>query len=330
MIEVIDREKLARVCLENATDLGFLLIDEASREVRFEGDRECWRIPGPAIASCKVEELRVPPGSSHPTSFFCCLLRVRVFEGEREILLAPRLHAGELLASMQRRAAAAALYARLLDVSRPPPGRASAERQKVQAPSAPDGLSVEFEPSLDDLATALARGVQSMRRQSRGQARWTYRLLALVGACMLVVNVLAFADGRMSLVRMLVYNGIILTFAALVVLGPRLLKRLNSPEAIRRRLASLTDPQRAEVFARRTVVLTAGGVRVEIGGRTHEVDWRQVGKVERTPELLFIFDAPGSVIVVPRAAFSSSDAFERFADQAEARALASKPAESGP
>jgi hypothetical protein len=302
------------------------LADQEAQEIRFEGDRECWRVPGAAIISCELKEFRLPPRSRYPTSCFSCVLRVRTFDGEREILLAPRQYAGLALLTIRRRSAAVALHERLLDLSRPARRPALSTRQKVEPELPPDPLSVQFEPSIEDLAAALARAVQSLKPQSTRQSRWTYRLLALIGLCLIAVNVLSFVDARISLTRMLVYNGIILAVAALIVLGPRALGRLNSPEAIRRRLGALGDTQRAEILARRSVVLTPSAVRIETRDQTQDVDWKEVGKVERTPQRLFILTAPGSIIVVPRAAFGSDAAFERFADEAEARA---SPAKAG-
>ena len=54
-VEVVPPENWRRVMLETATDVGFLLVDREKGELRFEGDRERWRIPAGAILSCEME-----------------------------------------------------------------------------------------------------------------------------------------------------------------------------------------------------------------------------------------------------------------------------------
>jgi len=319
LIEVVRPKSLTRGWGETATDVGFLVTDDDSREVRFEGDREYWRIPGEAILACDLKELHLPPRSSHPTAFHLCLLRVRLPDGERQILLAPRVCTGLALLTMRRRHEAVSLHARLSELSRPPGGRAGSV-SKAETSTA-GHLSVEFAPTIEDVAAALTCAIESRSRQSNGEKRKIYLTVGLTVVAVLLTTMLAYHEGRISLGWMLLWDGLLLSFVALCVMIPRWLARLNSPEALRRRLGSLSDAERAEILARRTVSLTADGLCVQMGDRVLEVPWRQVGKVARTVDHVFLFDAPGSVIVVPRSAFRSSDAFRQFGDQAESRAL---------
>ena len=43
--------------MEDAGDVGLLLLDKHRREVRFEGDKERWRVPARAITECSIEVL---------------------------------------------------------------------------------------------------------------------------------------------------------------------------------------------------------------------------------------------------------------------------------
>jgi hypothetical protein len=56
-VESVPRKNWGRIMLDNADDIGFLRIDPQRREVLFEGDNECIRIPADAILSCEVEEI---------------------------------------------------------------------------------------------------------------------------------------------------------------------------------------------------------------------------------------------------------------------------------
>lgn len=56
-VEVVPRVNWNRFMLDDATDVGFLVTNEARREILFEGDQERYRISGRAILSCHVEEL---------------------------------------------------------------------------------------------------------------------------------------------------------------------------------------------------------------------------------------------------------------------------------
>lgn len=55
-VDVIPRSNWNRMMLENASDVGFLIVDTQRREIRFEGDRERYRIPANALYSCELEK----------------------------------------------------------------------------------------------------------------------------------------------------------------------------------------------------------------------------------------------------------------------------------
>jgi hypothetical protein len=83
-VQVIPRAHWNRMMIENASDVGLLLVDVERRQVLFEGDRERWRIPGDAIRSCVVESFIVGgegnPGGSNK-AFFVAVLKVQRPDG---------------------------------------------------------------------------------------------------------------------------------------------------------------------------------------------------------------------------------------------------------
>ncbi len=52
-VEVVNPGNINKIRLDDADDVGFIVVDEARREIRFEGDRERWRIPFAAIHAAK-------------------------------------------------------------------------------------------------------------------------------------------------------------------------------------------------------------------------------------------------------------------------------------
>src|SRR5262249_32102768 len=55
VVEVIPRQNWQRPVLGAADDIGLLVLDTQRRELRFEGDRERYRIPVGCVESCRVE-----------------------------------------------------------------------------------------------------------------------------------------------------------------------------------------------------------------------------------------------------------------------------------
>jgi len=54
-VEIVPKANWGRTMLDNASDIGLLIVDRGRREVRFEGDKERYRIPAAALMSCEVE-----------------------------------------------------------------------------------------------------------------------------------------------------------------------------------------------------------------------------------------------------------------------------------
>jgi hypothetical protein len=82
--------------LDTATDVGFLLVDAAHREVLFEGDHERIRIPVGAILSCKVEQTIIGDPSLEGMKYYFTVIRARHASGPRELPFAYRGDLGTL------------------------------------------------------------------------------------------------------------------------------------------------------------------------------------------------------------------------------------------
>jgi hypothetical protein len=89
-VEVIPRRNWGQLALQNAEDIGFLLLDTSKRQVLFEGDNKRYRIPARAVLSCEVE-LMNPNEADDPrgTPVGLVVLKVRDRLGERELPLRP-------------------------------------------------------------------------------------------------------------------------------------------------------------------------------------------------------------------------------------------------
>jgi hypothetical protein len=55
-VDVIPRSNWNRFMWENAADIGFLTVDLERREIRFEGDRQRYRIPAESMSACTLEK----------------------------------------------------------------------------------------------------------------------------------------------------------------------------------------------------------------------------------------------------------------------------------
>jgi hypothetical protein len=91
--------------LETATDVGFLKIDENRREILFEGDKERYRIPGPAMISCGVEPIVYGEGTSGRIIQYTTVLRAHVATGVWENPIGQRGDFGTLGAEKRHRLA---------------------------------------------------------------------------------------------------------------------------------------------------------------------------------------------------------------------------------
>jgi hypothetical protein len=113
-VEIIPRANWNRMMLENATDIGFLAVDVPGREIRFEGDKERYRIPAAALKSCTLEKSLLT-SAARPNAPGIWLVVIRAF-GESEIWeapVAPRLNSSVLYGSKLRKRAAEALQSKI-------------------------------------------------------------------------------------------------------------------------------------------------------------------------------------------------------------------------
>jgi hypothetical protein len=72
-VEIVPKANWARLMLHEATDVGLLLLDQAKRELLFEGDRERFRIPADALTYCGVEEFVYQQGHSKIRKYYAVL-----------------------------------------------------------------------------------------------------------------------------------------------------------------------------------------------------------------------------------------------------------------
>lgn len=69
-VEIVPKLNWGKTMLENASDMGLLVVDRGRRELRFEGDKERWRIPAAAIASCQFDKYVYRRGNHSVTIYF--------------------------------------------------------------------------------------------------------------------------------------------------------------------------------------------------------------------------------------------------------------------
>jgi hypothetical protein len=75
--------------LNNASDVGLLVVDQQKREIRFEGDKERWRIPAAAITYCQLEVFVQQQGHAKSRMFYA-VLRANHRAGFWEAPIRPR------------------------------------------------------------------------------------------------------------------------------------------------------------------------------------------------------------------------------------------------
>jgi hypothetical protein len=61
-VDVVPREQWSDILSDRPSDVGFLKVDTAARQLLFEGVRQRYRIPGEALASCEVEPINAAAG----------------------------------------------------------------------------------------------------------------------------------------------------------------------------------------------------------------------------------------------------------------------------
>jgi len=109
-VEIVPKANWGRLKLSWASDVGLLLLDQAKRELLFEGDRERFRIPADAITYCGFEEFVSQHGHSRVTYYYM-VLRI---ESPTRFWEAPiRLQTGAGLGSRKRKKEMTLLFNRV-------------------------------------------------------------------------------------------------------------------------------------------------------------------------------------------------------------------------
>jgi hypothetical protein len=93
-VEIVPKLTWGKMMLENASDVGLLVVDKARREIRFEGDKERWRVPANAITGCEVEKFVQGEGTHGATKIFYTVLRANRRSGFWEAPIRHRVATG--------------------------------------------------------------------------------------------------------------------------------------------------------------------------------------------------------------------------------------------
>lgn len=88
-VECVPKMNWGKMMLDNASDLGLMVVDQRRREIRFEGDKERWRIPAAAITYCGFE-VHVQRNGNHTTKIFYAVIQANHRSGFWEAPLRPR------------------------------------------------------------------------------------------------------------------------------------------------------------------------------------------------------------------------------------------------
>lgn len=106
-VECVPKMNWGKLMLDNASDLGLMVVDQQKREIRFEGDKERWRIPASAITYCEFEVFVQQQGHAK-TRIYYAVVRANHRGGFWEAPLRPRGKLG--LFSGRRKKAARQLF----------------------------------------------------------------------------------------------------------------------------------------------------------------------------------------------------------------------------
>ena len=113
-VEIVPRANWNRMMLQNAADIGFLTVDVHRGEIRFEGDKERYRVPAGALRSCTLEKSLLT-AAARPDAPGIWLVVIRAY-GESGIWEAPvalRLNGSAIYRTKKRKKAAEALLAKI-------------------------------------------------------------------------------------------------------------------------------------------------------------------------------------------------------------------------
>lgn len=113
-VDIVPRSNWGRTMLEPATDIGLLRIDHDRRELLFEGDSKCYRIPFAAVRECEVEAIRLDADDWGNDLYFATVLTFETATGTREMPLAGRHLTFRKRRMPQREEQAEQLCARIL------------------------------------------------------------------------------------------------------------------------------------------------------------------------------------------------------------------------
>jgi hypothetical protein len=105
-VEIVPRKNWGRMMIETASDVGLFKVDESRGELRFEGDRETYRVPGQAILWSEIEEVNFGgniPGFS--ITIFPTVVVAETASGQWEAPVVFRGDFGSLGAGKRRRRA---------------------------------------------------------------------------------------------------------------------------------------------------------------------------------------------------------------------------------
>ncbi len=97
-VQIIPRANWGKIKLEDASDVGFMKVDEQKSEILFEGDNEYFRIPVASLTSCEVERFVAAEGTHGATTFYRLVLAANHPSGFWEAPIGPRGGTGKFRA----------------------------------------------------------------------------------------------------------------------------------------------------------------------------------------------------------------------------------------
>jgi hypothetical protein len=90
-IQRIPRANWGRVMLENADEVGLMILDATRGVILYEGDRERWAIPRESVVGCELEAFDIGPSDPNVgPAYWLVVLRVALDGRVWEVPLAPR------------------------------------------------------------------------------------------------------------------------------------------------------------------------------------------------------------------------------------------------
>jgi len=102
-VQVVPRANWGKIKLDDASDVGFMRIDEKNGKVLFEGDNEYYRIPVASITSCEVERFVVSQGTHGATAYYRLVIAANHPSGFWEAPIAPRGGSGKFRARKRKK-----------------------------------------------------------------------------------------------------------------------------------------------------------------------------------------------------------------------------------